>query len=520
MTAANAQGTVYYSLENDLTTGTCSSSRGSTTIPTGTNAGSYTVYYCTTGNSNYNAKSGSVNVTIGQFDISSGTIGSVSAQNYSGSAIKPTPAVSVTINGSSKTLTATTEYTYSYTSNTNPTNAAKVTATGTGNYKGTLTQTFTIKPRVTFAANGGSGTMSAQHVNYNSATALTENAFTRTGYKFAGWNTAADGSGTSYADKANITTTSNVTLNAQWSACGAGTYLNGNTCSTCPAGTYSSGIAHASCTNCTAGYYCEAGSTSATQHECAAGKYCPAGTSDTTIKTCPTADSGWTATSPAKSTAVTACYEYQTPTNCSSGSVKRAAKSDGSGYDTTITLNETLKAKANYYTTTTATSCTACPTNYGTSAANTNSGTSAANTNSGASACYLTTASGKFVSTANAAPVDCTAGGYCPGSVQVNYGSTGGRTACPTADSGWTATSPAKSTAYSACYEYQTPTNCSSGSVKRAASSATAYSTTITLNETLKATANYYTTTTATSCTACPTNYGTSAANTNSGASA
>ena len=31
--------------------------------------------------------------------------------------------------------------------------------------------------------------------------ALTANAFTRTGYTFAGWNTAADGSGTAYADR-------------------------------------------------------------------------------------------------------------------------------------------------------------------------------------------------------------------------------------------------------------------------------------------------------------------------------
>src|SRR5699024_10520410 len=47
------------------------------------------------------------------------------------------------------------------------------------------------------------------------------NGFTRTGYAFTGWNTAADGSGTSYADAADYTVTpatgdATVTLYAQW----------------------------------------------------------------------------------------------------------------------------------------------------------------------------------------------------------------------------------------------------------------------------------------------------------------
>ena len=49
--------------------------------------------------------------------------------------------------------------------------------------------------------------------------------------------------------------------------------------------------------------------------------------------------------------------------------------------------------------------------------------------NSGAAtACYLTTTSTKFVKTAKSAEETCTAGGYCPGGVKVNWGSTGGRT--------------------------------------------------------------------------------------------
>ena len=47
-------------------------------------------------------------------------------------------------------------------------------------------------------------------------------------------------------------------------------------------------------------------------------------------------------------------------------------------------------------------------------------------------ACYLTTSNSKFVAAAGAAEGACTAGGWCPGGVRVNYGSTGGRNTCPT----------------------------------------------------------------------------------------
>ena len=74
---------------------------------------------------------------------------------------------------------------------------------------------------VTFNANDGTGTMNGQDFTYDVAQNLTANAFTRTGYTFNGWNTAKDGSGTSYADKAsvkNLTATADgkVTLYAQW----------------------------------------------------------------------------------------------------------------------------------------------------------------------------------------------------------------------------------------------------------------------------------------------------------------
>ena len=69
---------------------------------------------------------------------------------------------------------------------------------------------------ITFNANEGSGTMSALTVKEGASQKLTSNSFTRSGYTFTGWNTKADGSGTSYTNGQTITPTSNLTLYAQW----------------------------------------------------------------------------------------------------------------------------------------------------------------------------------------------------------------------------------------------------------------------------------------------------------------
>ena len=74
---------------------------------------------------------------------------------------------------------------------------------------------------VTFVANGSEeypveGTMEPQTVFEKTDTALTANAFTRGGYDFKGWNTAADGTGTSYADGATVNLSENTILYAQW----------------------------------------------------------------------------------------------------------------------------------------------------------------------------------------------------------------------------------------------------------------------------------------------------------------
>ena len=74
---------------------------------------------------------------------------------------------------------------------------------------------------VTFEANGSAeypveGTMPSQTVTAKKDTALNANTFTRGGYNFLNWNTAADGTGDSYADGATVNLTENTTLYAQW----------------------------------------------------------------------------------------------------------------------------------------------------------------------------------------------------------------------------------------------------------------------------------------------------------------
>lgn len=77
--------------------------------------------------------------------------------------------------------------------------------------------------KVSFNANGGNGTMPAQQLTYDAKTALTSNAFTRTGFAFSGWAQSADADKASYADGAEVlnladAANASVTLYAVWEA--------------------------------------------------------------------------------------------------------------------------------------------------------------------------------------------------------------------------------------------------------------------------------------------------------------
>ena len=71
---------------------------------------------------------------------------------------------------------------------------------------------------VSFNSNGGSGIMDEQTVVGGRPVALNVNHFTRDGYTFTGWNTAPDGSGAYYVNRASITLGADLTLYAQWAA--------------------------------------------------------------------------------------------------------------------------------------------------------------------------------------------------------------------------------------------------------------------------------------------------------------
>ena len=104
-------------------------------------------------------------------------------------------------------------YRYTFTGWSPEVVVAEEDATYTAQYSATARVFYTV----TFDANGGVGEMAAQTFEVDVDTALNANAFTREGYKFIGWNTAADGSGATYSDGGAIRElTGNMTLYAQW----------------------------------------------------------------------------------------------------------------------------------------------------------------------------------------------------------------------------------------------------------------------------------------------------------------
>ena len=84
----------------------------------------------------------------------------------------------------------------------------------------------------------GAPEIEVQKVAPSTDTPLLSNPFTRENYTFNGWNTAADGSGTSYADGDNITLTADTTLYAQWRCSHAVTEVRDAKDATCTAPGY------------------------------------------------------------------------------------------------------------------------------------------------------------------------------------------------------------------------------------------------------------------------------------------
>lgn len=101
---------------------------------------------------------------------------------------------------------------------------------------------------INFNGNGSTGGSTAsQQIAAGNTASLNANGFTRTGYVFTGWNTAADGSGTSYADDADYTVTpatgdATVTLYAQWQQVLGKDTMQGFTVADCQAQASSSDV--------------------------------------------------------------------------------------------------------------------------------------------------------------------------------------------------------------------------------------------------------------------------------------
>lgn len=74
----------------------------------------------------------------------------------------------------------------------------------------------TTEYKLSFSANGGTGEMESITKEENEKINLPAVKFSRTGFEFLNWNTAADGSGTAYADGAEFTFNTDTTLHAQW----------------------------------------------------------------------------------------------------------------------------------------------------------------------------------------------------------------------------------------------------------------------------------------------------------------
>ena len=112
--------------------------------------------------------------------------------------------VGTSVDGSTNTWTGCAGKT-THTDSWSMTRDRTLTAYATGN-------AYTVK----YNPNGGSGTMANQSVIYGSSVTPKSNKFTRANFKFTGWNTQPNGSGTNRNSTWTYNTVGNLTLYAQW----------------------------------------------------------------------------------------------------------------------------------------------------------------------------------------------------------------------------------------------------------------------------------------------------------------
>lgn len=138
--------------------------------------------------------------------------------NANGGSVSPASSSGVTVTAPTPTRTG---YSFNgwYTAASGGTLAVSAGGSYTPSSNITLYAQWTANTyTVSYNANGGAGAPTSQTKTHDVTLTLSATTPTRTGYTFSSWNTAINGSGTSYSAGGSYTANAAVTLYAQWTA--------------------------------------------------------------------------------------------------------------------------------------------------------------------------------------------------------------------------------------------------------------------------------------------------------------
>ena len=280
----------------------------------------------------------------------------------------------------------------------------------------------------------------------------------------------------------------------------AGAIVSGQTCTQCDAGTYSAGGTNTACGAISKGCFGGAGSSVACPNKCSAGTY-RSSTGGKTQADCSTLNDACYGSAGATSACPNSCDDLTAPA-VTGGTFSSVTPRDASTQCRYVAPAKTDTECSSITANTVSYTSSGWGTNFYTALAKAGSYVTATG-NTSAPAC-ATCAAGKYQGSNGSSKTSCDT---CANWTFSGEGASS-CTACPAVPDAvggvaWTKASGTGWKTYSSCVVSQTPVNCASGSVKRTATSATAWGST-TLVTQLKSNAGYYASSTATSCTVCP----------------